>query len=226
MDHDRIPRDLSDMLDPSSTALVMWDFQVGLGGNATNLDKIVGTSRRLLEGADSALVPVIWSRHTVPDLSQVTAGSLYRMMKKQGVTERSQLEPFMEEGSPERQYVPQLGPRSHDTVIDKSTPSFFVGTPLLLRLSALRIRSLVFCGVATDIGIDLSAKHASALGYFPVVVEDAVGSYSEERHLAALAAMVSWVPVTTTQFVLDTWAAGTITPDRRGAGSPADRPSE
>ena len=206
MDDNRIPRDLSDMLDPRSTALVMWDFQVGLGGNASNLDELVRTSSQLLEGADRAAVRVIWSRHTVPDLSQVTAGSLYRMMKKQGVTDRSQLQPFMEEGSPEREYIPQLGPRSHDTVIDKSTPSFFVGTPLDLRLSALRIRSLVFCGVATDIGIDLSAKHASALGYFPIVVEDAVGSYSEERHRAALAAMRSWIPVTTGRFVLDTWA--------------------
>jgi len=205
MSEHRIPRDLSDMVDPRSTALVMWDFQVGLGGNATNLEEIVAASERLLDGADKAGVPVIWSRHTVPDLAQVTPGSLYRMMKKQQVSDPSQLRPFMQEGSPEREYLPQLGPRSHDTVIDKSTPSFFVGTPLHLRLSALGIRSLVFCGVATDIGVDLSAKHAFALGYFPVVVEDAVGSYSEERHRVALAAMSSWVPVTTAQFVLDAW---------------------
>ena len=204
---DRIPRDLTEMIDPSSTALIMWDFQVGLGGNASNLEDIVSTSARLLDGADRAGVPVIWSRHTVPDFAQVTAGSLYRMMKKQRVTDPSELEPFMQEGSPEREYIPQLGPRPHDTVIDKSTPSFFVGTPLELRLSALGVRTLVFCGVATDIGIDLSAKHAFALGYFSVVVEDAVGSYSDERHHAALASMRAFVPLTSTQFVLDTWAA-------------------
>ncbi|HVR32637.1 MAG TPA: isochorismatase family cysteine hydrolase [Acidimicrobiia bacterium] len=206
MDRARIPRDLTDMLEPASTAVIMWDFQVGLGGNATSLDRIVATSEQLLEGADRAGVDVIWSRHTVPDLDQVSAGSIYRMMQKQRVSDPSELQPFMQEGSPEREFIPQLRPRPHDTIIDKSTPSFFVGTPLHLRLSALDIRSLVFCGVATDIGIDLSAKHASALGYFPVVVEDAVGSYSEERHEAALAAMRSWIPVTTTRFVLDTWA--------------------
>jgi nicotinamidase-related amidase len=204
---DRIPRDLTEMIDPRSTALIMWDFQVGLGGNASNLGDVVATSTRLLEGADRAGVPVIWSRHTVPDLTQVTAGSLYRMMKKQKVTDPSELQPFMQEGSPEREYIPQIGPRSHDTVIDKSTPSFFVGTPLQLRLSALDVRTLVFCGVATDIGIDLSAKHAFALGYFSVVVEDAVGSYTDERHHAALAAMRPFVPLASTQFVIDTWAA-------------------
>ena len=206
MERARIPRDLTDMLEPASTAVIMWDFQVGLGGNATNLEGIVATSEQLLEGADRVGVDVIWSRHTVPDLDQVSAGSLYRMMKKQRVSDPSELQPFMQEGSPEREFIPQLQPRPHDTIIDKSTPSFFVGTPLHLRLSALDIRTLVFCGVATDIGIDLSAKHAFALGYFPVVVEDAVGSYSEQRHVAALAAMRSWIPVTTTQFVLDTWA--------------------
>lgn len=203
-----IPRDLSEMIDPSWTALVMWDFQVGLGGNATNLDEIAVTGNRLLDCVDDAGVPVIWSRHTVPDLTQVTDGSFYRMMKKQNVTEPSDLQPFMQEGSPEREFVTQIAPRPQDTVIEKSTPSFFVGTPLHMRLSALGIRSLVFCGVATDIGIDLSAKHASALGYFPVVVEDAVGSYSEERHHAALAAMRYWIPVTNAQFVIDTWSDG------------------
>lgn len=203
-----IPSDISDMIDPSWTALIMWDFQVGLGGKATNLDEISETGNRLLQCSDEASVPVIWSRHTVPDLSQVTDGSFYRMMKKQGVSNPAELQPFMQENSPEREFVSQIRPRQHDTVIEKSTPSFFVGTPLHLRLSALGIRSLVFCGVATDIGVDLSAKHASALGYFPVVVEDAVGSYSDERHRAALAAMRRWIPVTGSQFVIDTWCGG------------------
>jgi nicotinamidase-related amidase len=207
MNDRRIPRDLAEMLEPSSTALIMWDFQVGLGGKAANLDSIVEAAGRLLQGADGARVPVIWSRHTVPDLTQVTAGSLYRMMKKQGLREPSEVAPFMEEGSVERKFLHQLHPRAHDAIIDKSAPSFFVGTPLEMRLRALGVESLVFCGVATDIGIDLSAKHASALGYFPVVVEDAVGSYSEDRHLAALASMRSWIPVSDSNTIIEIWAA-------------------
>jgi nicotinamidase-related amidase len=203
----RIPRDLTEMLSPSSTALIMWDFQIGLGGNAANLDSIVDAAARLLQGADDAGVPVIWSRHTVPHLAQVTAGSLYRMMKKQGVSERAEVSPFMQEGSPEREFLPQLNPRPHDTIIDKSAPSFFVGTPLEMRLRAMGVDSLVFCGVATDIGIDLSAKHASALGYFPIVAEDAVGSYSEDRHLAALAAMRSWIPISDSTSIIEVWKA-------------------
>lgn len=207
MSRDDIPNDLNEMIAPTQAALLMWDFQVGLGGNATNLDQISDSGNRLLASADDAGVTVIWSRHTVPDLAQVTPGSLYRMMKKQGVSDPSQVKPFMTEGSPEREFVRQIGPRSHDTIIDKSTPSFFIGTPLDLRLLALGVRSLVICGVATDIGVDLTAKHAFALGYFPVVVEDAVGSYTEERHRAGLEAMKSWIPTVDSYFVCDAWRA-------------------
>jgi nicotinamidase-related amidase len=209
MSRHKIPADLTEMIDPESAALLMWDFQVGLGGNATNLDQITESGNRLLAVADDVDVPVIWSRHTVPDLAQVTAGSLYRMMKKQGVSQASDLEPFMQEGSPEREFLSQIRPRPQDTIIDKSTPSFFIGTPLNLRLAALEIRSLLICGVATDIGVDLTAKHAFALGYFPVVVEDAVGSYTDERHRAGIEAMKSWIPTVDSPFVVDAWGSRT-----------------
>lgn len=200
-----IPDTFEEMVTPESAALLMWDFQNGLGGRAVGLDGIIGAARRLLDAADAAGVPVIWSRHTVPPLAQVTSGSLYRMMRKQGVETLAELQPFMHEGSPERDFIAGLQPRPHDSIIDKSTPSFFVGTPLQLRLSALQIRTLVFAGVATDIGIDLTAKHAFALGYYPVVAEDAVGSYSEERHEIGLAALRLWIPTVTAADVAAVW---------------------
>jgi len=205
-----VPSSYEEMVDPRSAALIMWDFQVGLGGRAVNLNEIVTAARRLLGAADESGVPVIWSRHTIPPLPQVTPGSLYRMMKKQGVRSPADLQPAMREGSPDREFIPQLQPRKYDTIIDKSTPSFFVGTPLQLRLSALQVRTLVFCGVATEIGIDLTAKHAFALGFYPVVVEDAVGSYTPERHTLGLAALRSWVPVMTASEVIAGWEAASF----------------
>ncbi len=200
-----IPSSFEEMVRSESAALVMWDFQNGLGGKAVGLEGIVAAAGRLLGAADAAGVPVLWSRHTVPPLPQVTPGSLYRMMRKQGVATLDDLQPFMHEDSPEREFIPQLQPRSHDSVIDKSTPSFFVGTPLHLRLSAMQVRTLVLAGVATDIGIDLTAKHAFALGYYSVVVEDAVGSYSQERHDIGLAAVRLWAPTVTAADVAAVW---------------------
>ena len=54
-------------------------------------------------------------------------------------------------------------------------------------------------GVATDVGIELTCRHAAALGYFSVVIEDATGSYTLEAHERSLAFLRGWTtPVIST----------------------------
>ena len=194
--------------DPSTSALIMWDFQVGLAGRALDLEQLVAASHRLLEAADSAGVPVIWSRHTLATPALETPGLQCFMLGKQGVASVADIRPFMLVGSPEREFLPDLHPRDHDLVIAKHTPSFFVGTPLEQRLRGLGRTTLVFAGVATEIGVDLSAKHSLALGYVPMVVEDAVGSYTTERKEAGISALRTWIPVVTTDEIIGFWETG------------------
>ena len=183
----------------------MWDFQVGLAGRARNLDGILAASRRLLDAADATDIPVFWSRHTLPPIADTTPGMQMFQARKQGVSTAADLTPFMQLGSPEREFLSELPPRPHDTVIDKSTPSFFVGTTLQQRLFAAGVRSVVIAGVTTEIGVDLTAKHALALGYVPVVIEDAVGSYTDEQRDIGLAALRTWIPVVSSDEIISVW---------------------
>lgn len=183
----------------------MWDYQVGLAGRSIHLDRVLTSSRRLLDAADEAHIPVFWSRHTLPPPADTTPGMQLFQARKQGVATAAELRPFMQPGSPEREFLTDLPPRPHDTVIDKSTPSFFVGTPLQERLFAGGVRSVVIAGVATEIGVDLTAKHALALGYVPVVIEDAVGSYADDKLEAGLAALRTWIPVVTADEMISVW---------------------
>lgn len=183
----------------------MWDFQVGLAGRALHLVRLVATSGRLLAAADSADIPVMWSRHTLPPIESTTPGMQLFQARKQGVASARDLKPFMQPGSPEREFLTELSPRPHDVVIEKSSPSFFVGTALQQRLFAAGIRSVVIAGVATEVGVDLTAKHALALGYVPVVVEDAVGSYTDENQEIGLAALRTWIPVVTADEIISVW---------------------
>ena len=198
---------LREVNDPSASALIMWDFQVGLAGRALDLEQLVTANRRLLGAADAAGVPVIWSRHTLAPPALETPGLQSFMLGKQGVESVADIRPFMLVGSPEREFLPDLHPREHDLVIAKHTPSFFVGTPLEQRLRGLGRTTLVFTGVATEIGVDLSAKHALALGYVPMVVEDAVGSYTAERKEVGITALRTWIPVVTTDEIVGFWEA-------------------
>jgi nicotinamidase-related amidase len=189
----------------STSALLMWDYQVGLAGRSIHLDRLLISSRRLLEAADGADIPVFWSKHTLPPPADTTPGMQLFQARKQGVAKASELGPFMLPGSPERDFLDEISPRPHDTVIEKSTPSFFVGTTLQLRLFAAGVRSVAIAGVALEIGVDLTAKHALALGYVPVVIEDAVGSYTDEKLEAGLAALRTWIPVVTSEEMISIW---------------------
>jgi nicotinamidase-related amidase len=204
----KIPLTLADFLRPGRVALVMWDMQKGLAGRSPAIDQIVPNANALIDAAERVRVLVIWSRHVLPPL-RLTSGPFLRfLMKKQNVDRPSRLKPTMQDGMDDTAFVDGLSPLPHHIVLQKSQPSLFVDTPLDLRLKTMAIDTLVMTGVATDIGIELTCRHAAALGYYSVVVEDATGSYSSEAQERSLAFLRGWTtPVVTTQMIVDMWSA-------------------
>ena len=202
----RIPLTLADFLRRDRVALVMWDMQKGLAGRSPTIGEIVPRAQALIAAAERASVPVIWSRHILPPLRFTSGPFLKFLMKKQNVDRPSQLKPTMQQGMDDTQFVDGLAPGPDHLVLEKSQPSLFVDTPLDLRLKAMAIDTLVIAGVATDIGIELTCRHAATLGYYSVVVEDATGAYSREAHERSLAFLRSWTtPVVTTQTIVGAW---------------------
>ena len=201
-----IPRTLAEFISPAHTALVMWDMQVGLAGKALHADRIVAAAQRLVAAADAAGVLVVWSRHVLPPLDMICGPFKLFLMKKQRVDHLDALQPAMQEGMAETAFMPGLTPAPHHLVFEKSQPSLFVDTPADLRLKTRGISTLVLAGVATDIGIEFTARHAAALGYYGVIAEDATGSYSEEAQANSIAFLRRWTtPVVQTAEIMQTW---------------------
>ena len=197
-----LPLRLGDFLVRKRAALVMWDMQKGLAGQAPDAASIVTNARRLIDAAEQVEVPVIWSRHIAPPIELTTGPFLLWQMRKQKVDHPSKLKPAMQRGMSETDFVDGLSPAPHHVVIEKSQPSFFVDTPLALRLKAIDRDTLVIAGVATDIGIEFTCRHAAALGIFTVVVEDASGAYTREAHERSLTFLRGWTtPVVTTETI-------------------------
>jgi nicotinamidase-related amidase len=206
MDESSVPLTLDDFLRPSQAALVMWDFQKGLAGKALNVDRIRTAAQGLLAGAERNGVPVIWSRHVLPPLELTSGPFLLFLMKKQKVDHPDKLAPSMQEGMEETEFLDGLAPAPHHIVIPKSQPSLFVDTPFDLRLKRLGVKTLVLAGVATDIGIEFTARHAAALGYYSVIAEDATGSYTAQAQSRSLDFLRSWTsPVTTAAEICRSW---------------------
>ncbi len=208
MTKQEVPLSLDDFLRPSQAALVMWDFQKGLAGKALHASKVIAAAQELLAAAEKARIPVIWSRHILPPRHLMSGPFKLFMMKKQKVTHPDQLTPAMEEGMEDTQFVDGLAPAPHHIVIQKSQPSLFVDTPLDLRLKTLGVQTLVLAGVATDIGVEFTARHAAAHGYYSVIAEDATGSYTDEAQARSIGFLKSWTsPVLSVREIAERWAA-------------------
>jgi len=78
-----------------------------------------------------------------------------------------------------------------------------VGTSFELMVRALGATNIMLTGVATEIGIETTARHAAALGFIPVIVSDAVGGRSEEAHKAALKQLSNMFRVEKTESILE-----------------------
>ncbi len=80
------------------------------------------------------------------------------------------------------EFVPEIGPRDTDIVITKRQWGAFYGTELDLQLRRRGIRKIVLGGIATNIGVESTARNAFELGYEQVFAEDAMSSLSAEAH--------------------------------------------
>jgi len=201
----RVPTSLSQIVDPARTALIVWDMQVGIGANAHNRDSLVATLQTLLAAARKAGVLIVWSQHIAPPLEFTPRVGLWNLMRRQGVSDVERVKPTMQRGTPDVEFLSGLSPAAGDLRLEKATPSFFVGTPLEQRLRARDIETLVLTGVATEQGIELTARHAMTLGFFAAVVEDAVGSLSAEGHQVGLAALRKTTYVVAAREVIEAW---------------------
>jgi nicotinamidase-related amidase len=74
-------------------------------------------------------------------------------------------------------------------IFDKITMSAFVGTPLDLVLRDCGIDTVAIAGVAMEVGIESTVRHAADLGYLPIVVTDACGAGNAEAAQRSLAGL-------------------------------------
>jgi nicotinamidase-related amidase len=109
------------------------------------------------------------------------------MMRMYQVTDPSKLPAFMAPGSPDREIPEAVKPQPGDIQMEKASPNIFLGTHFELMMKNRGVKSLIFTGIATEIGVEHSARDAAARGFYPVVVSDCVSSMNREGHERSLA---------------------------------------
>jgi nicotinamidase-related amidase len=166
-------------LDPRQTALVLIDLQHGIVGRPLaprGGAQVVAAGRGLAErcraaGATVVLVRVAWSDDLADMLTQRVDEPMPRPAGGLPVGWSGLVEGLVQ---------------PTDLVITKRQWGAFHGTELDLQLRRRGIRTVVLGGIATNFGVESTARQAWEHGYEVVLVEDACASVTQELHDMAI----------------------------------------
>jgi nicotinamidase-related amidase len=185
----QIPANLTEAVRPDTTALIVYDMQVGILRQLPHGGDVLARVLKVLEAARAAGVRIVFMRHMSLPTKLAGVFQTRQMMLWQSKTSPDEVQPWFLRDSPAFALVPELGVREDEAILDKITMSAFEGTPLAIALRDCGLNSFVICGIATEIGIEPTVRHGADLGFIPVLVEDACGAGDQESGARALAGL-------------------------------------
>jgi nicotinamidase-related amidase len=206
-----IPVSLEDACNPARTALLIYDMQVGIVPQIPTGREITAQVTRVLAAARAGGYRVYFTRHLTLPNALAGVSQLRTAMAWQRVDDPTHVVPRFVRDSPAWHIVPELAPTMDEAVFDKLAMSAFEGTPIDFALRDCHINSFVIVGIALEIGIEPTVRHATDLGYIPIVVRDGCGY----RDLAAAERVYAGFAFSGDALVTD---VETITRHMRSAG--------
>jgi biuret amidohydrolase len=184
-----VPQSLSEVCRPERLGLLVYDMQVGILEQIPNRETVIQNVRTVLEVARAAGVRTYFTRHVTLPVALMGVAQLRMWRTWQGVDRLDAVRsPFLPD-APQTQIVSELRPNENEAVLDKLTLSAFVGTPLELVLRGAGVGAVAVVGVAAEIGIDPTVRHAGDLGFIPVVVSDACAAGDADAGARAMASL-------------------------------------
>ncbi|BDC17181.1 isochorismatase family cysteine hydrolase [Acidianus sp. HS-5] len=177
--------ELKKFIRKNNSVLVVWDVQEALVSSIFNREEFLQKLKELISAARQYNVPIVYTRITpLPERFQP---------------------PYMRRTFNPGDIVKDVYPQEGDVVLYKNTASIFVGTNFELMLRNAGIQTIIFTGIATDIGVETSARHAQTLGYLPVIAKEAVSSSDKEAHERSLANMNRLMLVLENNEIIERW---------------------
>jgi nicotinamidase-related amidase len=182
-----IPSTLEDLCDPRRVALLVYDMQVGILSQIKNGAEITARVLKVLNAARASGIRVIFFRHMSLPKELMGVFQMRMAMAWQRVETIEEVRPWFIRDTPPFQLIPELSPRPTEAIFDKITMSAFEGTPLNIVLRDCAVNAFAIVGVAMEVGIEPTARHAADLGYIPIIVRDACGMGHEEAGQRSIA---------------------------------------
>jgi ureidoacrylate peracid hydrolase len=169
------------------TAVIVVDMQNAFVSNGGYFDlagydvlaaqRIIGPCKRIISVAREKGSKIVYLQMGYsPDLSDAGGPDSLAWFKSRGlrmIRQNPELkEKLLVYGTWGTNIVQDLEPRQGDLLVKKQKYDGFVGTNLDIILRTHQIQYLLFLGVATNICVESTLRHAFFLDYFPILVSD------------------------------------------------------
>jgi nicotinamidase-related amidase len=181
-----VPQTLGEVCRPEQLGLLVYDMQVGIIEQIADRDRVTEKVGEVLEAARGAGVRTYFTRHVTLPVELMGVAQLRMWRAWQRVDRLEDVRSPFPPDAPQTQIVPELKPSDREAVLDKLTLSAFAGTPLELALRGAGVGALAIVGVATEIGIEPTVRHAGDLGFIPVLITDACAAGNAEAGARSL----------------------------------------
>jgi nicotinamidase-related amidase len=160
-------------IEAQSAALVLIDLQQGIVGRQTApypAAEVIWRCSDLAATFREAKALVVYVRVDLGNFLKVNADA-----------------PLRDPGAPPppasaSELVPEAGRQEGDLLITKRHWSAFLGTELEQEFRSHGVRTMVIGGIATNFGVESTARDAAGLGFDVVFAEDAMTSVAAEAH--------------------------------------------
>jgi biuret amidohydrolase len=183
--------------DLDSTALIMIDMQRDfvepggfgemLGNNVSLLRSSIEPCKEVLETARRVGLFIVHTREGHrSDLSDLQPAKKERGHLKTGIGDVGPMGRILVRGEVGHDIIPELYPIEGEPVVDKPGKGAFYDTDLLGILRNRSIKTLIVCGVTTEVCVHTTVREANDRGFDALVPEDCTASYFPEFKRVAL----------------------------------------
>ena len=178
-------------LNTKSTTLLLIDMQRDflepggfgetLGNDVSLLRRTIEPCQNILKAARNVGLSVIHTREGHrPDLTDAPPSKLTRGKLETGIGDDGPMGRILIRGEIGHDIIPELTPNLNEPIIDKPGKGAFYETDLHLILQNRGIKTLIVCGVTTEVCVHTTVREANDRGYECLILEDCVGSYFPE----------------------------------------------
>jgi nicotinamidase-related amidase len=188
---------IEEILDPSRTALVVWDVQHGTTEVIFNKEEFSRNLNLVVELGRKSNISIFFTQiQMLP--KRFESSSIIYTLDKLGFDRL-----FEQFTSEDMDFA--ITPQQNEIVINKHTGSIFIDTGFERMLRNAGIITVVFTGIATEGGVESSARDAFNRGFYPVVVSDCVSSPSKDGHERSLENMKNLVTIINSKELENVW---------------------